>query len=266
MTTKHALLATELRARIKRGEYGYKLPSEYELMRTFAMSRTTVRQALNTLQNDGLLRSESGVGYFVRTLEHFEYRPQDDFRRAQVVVPDADYFTDVAKERNPSQEIEVGVVVAPPDVERRLKLRPGTHVARRRRLRLLDGMPFQLNDSYYPLELVQGTAIVLPESIPQGVNQVLADLGHAQVKALDEIWVRMPSPDELQRLQLGPGTPVADHVITGITADDRPVRTVHTILPGDRNVITFERTHPDHEGSVDGDSGLSVRDPASPPP
>lgn len=250
MTTKHAQLATELRARIERGEYGDKLPSEYELMKRFAISRTTVRQALSTLQNDGLLRSESGVGYFVRKLEHFEYRPQDDFRRGPRAIPDADYFTNVATERNPTQEIEVGVIVAPTDVARRLKLEPGAHVAERRRLRLLDGVPFQVNDSYYPLELVQGTAIMLPESIPQGVNEFLADLDHVQNKALDEIYVRMPWPDEVRRLQLGPGTPVAEHIITGLTADDRPVRMVRTILPGDRNVITFERTHPHHEGSA----------------
>lgn len=249
VTTKHAQLATELRARIERGEYGDKLPSEYELTRQFGMSRTTVRQALSTLQNEGLLRSESGVGYFVRQLEHFAYRPQDDFRRAPEVVPDADYFTAVARERNPTQKIEVGVIVAPADVARRLKLEPGAYVAERRRLRLLDGVPFQANDSYYPLDLVEGTAIMLPGSIPQGVNQYLADLGHAQTKALDEIWIRMPTLDESRRLQLGPGTPVAEHVITGLTADERPVRMVRTILPGDRNVITFERTHPDHEGA-----------------
>lgn len=250
MTTKHAHLATELRARIDRGEYSGKLPSESRLMESFSMSRTTVRQALTTLQNEGLLRAESGVGYFVRQLEHFEYRPQDDFRRAPEAVPDADYFTKVAKERNPDQRIEVGIVLANDDVRRRLRLQPGDFVAERRRLRLLDGVPFQANDSYYPLDLVQGTAVMLPESLPQGVNQYLAELGHVQIKALDEIWIRMPSPAQVDRLQLGPGTPVAEHIITGLTVDDRPIRMVRTILPGDRNVITFERTHPDHE--VDG--------------
>ena len=110
----------------------------------------------------------------------------------------------------------------------------------------------RVNDSYYPLDLVQGTPVMLPESIPQGVSQFLADLGHVQTHALDEIWVRMPTQEQMRRLQLGPGTLVAEHIITGLTADDLPVRVVRTVLPGDRNVITFERTHPDHEGTGTG--------------
>ena len=70
MTTKHAQLATELRARVERGQYADGLPSESRLMKDFEVSRTTVRAALSSLQNDGLLRSESGVGYFVRKVEH----------------------------------------------------------------------------------------------------------------------------------------------------------------------------------------------------
>ena len=85
-----------------------------------------------------------------------------------------------------------------------------------------------------------------PASIDRGANEVLAENGHAQVRALDEIWLRMPTPDEVRQLQLGRGTPVAEHIITGFTADDRVARMVRVIIPGDRNVITFERAHPDH--------------------
>ena len=43
---------------------------------------------------------------------------------------------------------------------------------------------------------------------------------------------------------------MAEHIITGFTADDRTVRMVRAILPGDRNVITFDRTHPDHDAEL----------------
>jgi GntR family transcriptional regulator len=105
-------------------------------------------------------------------------------------------------------------------------------------------VPYQLNDSYYPLDVVEGTAAMLPEDVIPGVNKLLAERGYVQTKALDEIWVRMPAPEEMHRLQLGPGTPVAEHIITGLTVGDRPVRMVRAVLPGDRNVIAFDASIP----------------------
>jgi GntR family transcriptional regulator len=248
---KHTLLADTLRRRVEDGVYapGDKLPSEAELSTEFAASRTTVRQALLTLQNQGILRAESGIGYFVREWLHFSYRPQDDFRR-EVLIADADSFTDAATKegRQADQRIEVAIVAAPADIARRLQVDAGELVVRRQRLRLLDEEPYQINDSYYPRDVAEGTEVMTPHNIPRGANQVLAEYGHAQVRALDEIWARMPTPDEVTRLRILPGTPVVEHIITGFTADGRVVRVVRAVLPGDRNVIVFERTHPDHEG------------------
>jgi GntR family transcriptional regulator len=36
---------------------------------------------------------------------------------------------------------------------------------------------------------------------------------------------------------------VAVHLVTGYTAEDRPVRCDVFVLPGDRNVIVYERVH-----------------------
>ena len=81
-----------------------------------------------------------------------------------------------------------------------------------------------------------------------GLNH-LADLlaiyglgnGHVQVRAVDEIFVRMPTPGEAKRRDLAPGTPIAQHIITGYDQNDRPIRCVLNILPGDRHVIIYER-------------------------
>lgn len=243
----HAQLAATLRERINKESFtDGKLPSEAVLMREHGVSRTTVRAALKDLQNEGLLRSASGRGYFLRKFEHFAYRPQDDFRRRSMINA-ADSFTLAAAARNPTQQIEVKIAHAVEDVARRLRVEVGTLIVIRRRLRFLEGVPFQINDSHYPLEIVDGTEIMTPTSIDRGANEVLAEIGYVQVRALDEIWMRMPKPEETERLQLGLGTPVGEHIITGFTADGRVVRMVRAIIPGDRNVITFERTHPDYE-------------------
>jgi hypothetical protein len=54
-----------------------------------------------------------------------------------------------------------------------------------------------------------------------------------------EIYVRMPTPEEVNRLQLDLGTPVACHICTGLTEDGTPVRVVINVLPGDRHIIVF---------------------------
>jgi len=69
------------------------------------------------------------------------------------------------------------------------------------------------------------------------------------VRAIDEIEARMPLPEEVSRLELGPGTPVAVHRHTGYTKGDKPVRHTVNVLVGSKHVILFERTKPAEEDS-----------------
>ncbi|MER7506225.1 GntR family transcriptional regulator [Nonomuraea pusilla] len=61
-------IARELREQIERGELepGAAVPSESELRRQHGVSRSTVRQALDVLEREGLIVSEHGRGRFVR--------------------------------------------------------------------------------------------------------------------------------------------------------------------------------------------------------
>lgn len=68
---KHAQLRNELARGIASGEFapGKFLPSEPELARQFAISRSTVRQALSSLEQDGLVERLPGKGALVRERE-----------------------------------------------------------------------------------------------------------------------------------------------------------------------------------------------------
>ncbi len=63
----HISISEKLRHQINSGDYlpGEKLPSEHQLMKTFGVSRITVRQAVTNLVNQGLARSQQGKGVFV---------------------------------------------------------------------------------------------------------------------------------------------------------------------------------------------------------
>lgn len=57
------ILAEEIRAGVHAD--GSKLPGEHTLRERFGVSRTTVRQALNELGEQGLIATHAGIGSFV---------------------------------------------------------------------------------------------------------------------------------------------------------------------------------------------------------
>ncbi|GAA1423840.1 GntR family transcriptional regulator [Catellatospora coxensis] len=242
--SKWQQIAADLRNQVTDGTLapGAQLPTESELTSRYSVARATARQALTALVNEGLVVPQPPRGYFVKDRKPLYYRPQTEFR-PRPLSPEMDIFLAEHSEagREPRQTIDVAIVEPSSDVAKRLRLEPGELAVVRRRVRYLDGEPYNTNDSYFPLSLAQGTEIMMPHDIARGANQVLTENGAHQVRALDEIYVRMPTPDEATRLQLGPGTPVSCHICTGLTEDGRPVRVVINILPGDRHVIVFER-------------------------
>jgi GntR family transcriptional regulator len=66
-------LASLLRNKISSGEFavGVKIPTEAELVIDYGVSRITVRQALRSLEEEGLIRREAGRGTFVNDPKAF---------------------------------------------------------------------------------------------------------------------------------------------------------------------------------------------------
>ena len=67
----------------------------------------------------------------------------------------------------------------------------------------------------------------------------MAEAGYEQVYDIDEIITRMPSPEEKPAIGISTGTPVAEHIRTGYTADNRPVRVMISIIPGDTLILQY---------------------------
>lgn len=241
------VVLNELRDAIRSGEYqpGERLPTVDDLMERYAItSRPAIQKVLAALAAEGLVVTVHRRGSYVREYSPIDWHPGAFEHRAsrrdvEGAGQDAWAADVTAQGRTPRQEIVVEKVPAPDSVADRLGVEPGTEVAVRRRLRLVDDNPFQTADSYYPLWVAEGTPIMNPGdiAIPGGL---MAAAGHPQVRFRDEIVVRMPDPDEQTRLSLPPGTPVAEHTRTGFDSVDRPVRVIVTIAPGDRHRIIYE--------------------------
>jgi len=237
-------IAANLRDRITSGALapGQQLPTEQDLAEEFGVARQTVRNGVGMLVAEGLVVSRRPHGHFVRQREHMIYRPQAE-SRPQPITPEMDRYCEqiTSEGREPSQTIEVSLIKAPAEIAQRLEVNEGELVVARRRVRFINGEPVNTNDSHFPLDVVRDSEIMSPADIPRGTNQVLADLGFPQARAIDEFFTRMPTPGEAQRLSLGAGTPVVLHIVTGYTESGRPVRCTSNILPGDRHVIVYER-------------------------
>lgn len=89
--SKYKLLADELRRKITDKIYqaGNKLPSELELQEQFQVSRQTVRNALELLERQGLVRGRQGSGTYVVDREAEE---QKKSRRIAVVTTYVDNY------------------------------------------------------------------------------------------------------------------------------------------------------------------------------
>ncbi|MFF2080595.1 GntR family transcriptional regulator [Kitasatospora sp. NPDC058162] len=235
-------IAQDLREKIDSGQLGPgdRLPLTRELTKQYSVTGETVRQAIIKLKAAGLVRSVQGSGVYVREWQPLVYRPQSEFRRKP---PAVDIFTNLLQTegRDGTQTIEVGVELPDEAVRQRLQLAPGEPVAFRRRTSFVDDTPFATDDSYVAHRIVEGSEWMTPGSVERGTNQVLAELGHELVEALDEIYPRMPRPTELERLALPPGTPMAELISTGHDHDGKPIQVTICLLPGDRHVVVYER-------------------------
>lgn len=246
-STLHSRISADLRRQIETGvlEPGQQLPSEAELGRQYEVSRITVRQALQTLEQEGLVAARAGLGRIVRTRRSMLYRPQQEKEPRTSSTVDRFMSGLLQEGRTPSQSIDIAVEQASGVIAERFGVADGTPVVARKRVRSIDDEPFNINDTYYLHSVAKDTAVMDPADVPQGSNALIEEVVGREVHAIDEFYIRMPTPDEVSRLQLSTGTPVAVHYATGYTANDKVVRVEYFVLPGDRHVIAYQRIHPE---------------------
>ncbi|MEH6308238.1 FadR/GntR family transcriptional regulator [Olivibacter sp. CPCC 100613] len=77
-------VASKLQKQVLSGHYKLhdKLPIEPELMKTFGVGRSTIREAVKILVNSGLLRVQQGVGTFVENIRIQTDPIEQRFKRA----------------------------------------------------------------------------------------------------------------------------------------------------------------------------------------
>jgi GntR family transcriptional regulator len=234
-------VAAELRNEITKGKLapGDQLPSEPELEERFGVSRNTVRLALAALANEGLVEPRQGRGTYVREWVTFTVPAPapgvPDRSERDEFVSSAEAESRAPEQRN----FRVEVRTASSEVAARLEVDEGSRVVVRSMERLLDGRPWSIQGSYYPMEIAEGTPLIDPEDIPHGTVRELAGHGHVQVGYRDEIVTRMPGQREAATLGVGPGVPVLEIFRTAYSPE-RPIRLTITVYTGDSTRLAYE--------------------------
>jgi GntR family transcriptional regulator len=177
----------------------------------------------------------------VRSTQRLRWHLSEFERPDHTVLTTSDAWeTDIERQgHDPTrQDLEVEKIKPPASIANRLNLNPETDVCVvRRHLRYIDGKPAIISDDYFDERIVRGTELAEPEDTTR--EDILKEAGYEQVYDIDEIITRMPTPAEVARLNILPGTPVAEHIRTGYTADDRPVRVMISIVPGDTLILRY---------------------------
>jgi GntR family transcriptional regulator len=147
----YARVETALAAEIAGGGLppGSQLPPEDRLVERFAVSRTTVRKAVEHLVARGLVEIRRGKGTFVA-----------EPKLTQALTGLSGFVEDmVALGRHPTARLlDKRPVPAAETVARQLGVAQGTQVYRIERVRLADGVPMSFDEAYLPLDIGEKVA------------------------------------------------------------------------------------------------------------
>ena len=163
----YAQIYRALKEDIARGVYGRgdTLPTEGELQARFQVSRITVRQAMQGLEQEGLIRRTRGKGTVVAG------------HRIAEVLPRIRSFTDEMRERHMTpgtRSVQVARVMADEKLARVFGCDPGTVLCRVRRVRTADGRPIVLFDTWLRAAAVMPEE---PEAYTGSLYQLMEERG-----------------------------------------------------------------------------------------
>jgi len=118
---------------------GDMLPTEKELAKLYNVSRNTLRKALKVLEDEEFIERRHGSGTYIRN-KHF-----------QTSVTHMDSFTEIAKKEGKkanSQVLRFELQTASEEIAGRLRLAVGDPVYYSKRLRFIDNIPMQLEETW----------------------------------------------------------------------------------------------------------------------
>jgi len=222
----------ELKADILMGTFapGEMLPTEQTFAARFSVNRHTVRRAIASLTDDGLVAARQGHGTYVpETVLDYAVSKRTRFSEAvsaQSRVPKAlmiasDIFPSTAR------------------IAKALGIRRGVKVVRIRTLGEADERPLSLADHHFVASRFPGLATIYVET--GSISAALATYGITDFsRKSTDVTARIPAREEAELLAQPTSRPVLVAQSINVTSDGMPLEYGRTLFAGDRVQMVFE--------------------------
>ena len=194
------------------------LPPERDLADDFAVSRITVRKALDGLVAEGLLVRRQGAGTFVAARVEKQFAKLTSFSEDMVArgrVPRSEWLVKAEGTVTPDEALTLG-------------LSPGTRVYRFHRIRFADDLPMALEQS-----TISGFGLPGLEVVDLSLYAALEAAGNRPVRALQRLRAVLFSKEQAALLGIAAGAPGLFIERRGFLEDGRTVETTHSWYRGD---------------------------------
>lgn len=225
-TIRYQEIANTLRERVVAEGPGHVLPSESDLSAEFEVSRVTVRRALETLRDEGVLDSRQGFGWFVATAPIQQRLGSLDTIEGQL-----------SKRGVQAQRriLEFAFVTAPAHVAAALNT---SQVLRVKRLNLADGQPFAVVTVWCPAD--RGQHLSRRDVERQPFYELLGVRLHG---ATQTIGAAAASDTDAALLAVPSGSPVLRCERLTTSVDGAPILLSEHIFPAHITEFTVDLPH-----------------------
>jgi GntR family transcriptional regulator len=207
--------------KIESGEWesGYRLPGENDLALEFGVSRATVRQAMQLLENQGLVERVQGRGTYVG-------RPKvaHDLLSLWAMAP---------AHKSHIRNLHLRTVPASASVASRLSIEAGEEVYELKRVILMPDEPLMIITSWLPASLFPGFDAQHVATCPIS-HTVEHFYSLARFHQHKEVEVAILDEDEANLLEAHAGAPALLMTYLNRLADGRPFEYRRMMIRGDR--------------------------------
>jgi GntR family transcriptional regulator len=241
-------IADELYQQIEAGQLGpeSQLPTESDLQREYGASRNTIRDAIKWLIARGVVETRPGQGTFVVPRIN-PFATTLSGKAETSGSSELDLYISTASSEGRQLRVSpprVQIQRAYNEIAEMLGIAEGNPVISRHQELSIDGTPWALQTTFYPMDFVTRGAFRLIETqnLPGGTLSYLKKAIRVnQVAWRDSITVRAPENTEIDFFRLPYDLQVFVFEIrrTGFDADG-PIRLTITIYPTDRNQFLYE--------------------------
>ena len=138
--------------------------------------------------------TRKGFGSYVRDLLPLRRVSSTHRHASHRVSGKPEFDTEaVAQGEVPSRRmLMTGRAPVPADVAGWLGCQAGEDAVIRQRLQLLDEVPAVISTCYYPLWVARGRGWNRPDTLPEGPDNLIEDLGHRFARGVELLRARMP--------------------------------------------------------------------------